>query len=182
MTRKRFFHSLSLLSFLGSFLSAFLSHAFDPYLSPRLGVSLRTLQATLEKVESPVAFTPRPGSQQGTQEARLSRNAGIVQAGSDSENLAVVVLWLPIDTQGKLVGSQAQAYLSALVRLFLPESAETLRWVEQVLQRAVADTGKDSYVESRLSEKHQLKVMYVPTLSPPMFSLTVTAAEEGGLR
>lgn len=182
MTRKRFFYILFLLSFFVFFLGGFLSHAFDPYLSPRLGISLRTLQASLEKVESPVAFAPRPGSQQGTQEARLPGNAGIVQAGSDSGNLAVVVLWLPIGAQGKLAGPQAQAYLSALVRLFLTDSAETLRWVEQVLQRAITDPGKDSYVESRLSEKHQFKVMYVPTLVPPMFSLTVTAAEEDGLR
>jgi hypothetical protein len=136
----------------------------------------------LEKVEHPVAFALRPGSQHGTQEARLPGNAGIVQAGSDSENLAVVVLWLPVGAPGKLVGPQAQTYLSAFVRLFLTDGAETLRWIEQVLQRAMTDSGKDSYVESRLSEKHQFKVMYVPTLSPPMFSLTVTAAEEGGLR
>jgi hypothetical protein len=167
MILERFFRSLFLLSFPVCFLGVFLAHALDPYLSPRLGISLRTLQAALEKVESPVAFAPRQGSQQGTQEARLPGNA--------------VVLWLPINAQGKLVGPQAQAYLSAFVRLFLTESAETLRWVEQVLQRAITDSGKDSYVESRLSEKHQFKVMYVPTLSPPMFSLTVTAAEEGGV-
>src|SRR5262245_5210889 len=83
-------------------LSGVTTHAFDPYLSPRLGISLTTLQTTLEKVGGPVVFAPRPGSQQGTQEARLPDNAGIVQAAGDKANLTAVVLWLPVDAAGKL--------------------------------------------------------------------------------
>src|SRR5262245_27878755 len=92
--------------------------AFDPSLSPRLGISLSTLQTTLGKVAGPVTFAPRPGSSQGTQETRLPENAGVVQAGSSPENLSVVVLWMPVDAQGKLAGAKPKLYLEALVRLF----------------------------------------------------------------
>ena len=156
--------------------------AFDPYLSPRLGISLTTLQSALGEVDGPVVFTPRAGSQQGTQEARLPGNAGIVQAGSDTANLAAVVLWLPIAAQGKFANAKSQAYLDAFAHLFLAESEEALRWVEHVLKRAVAEAGRDPYIESHLYNKHQFKAMYVPTLSPPMLSLTVTAAEDSGMQ
>jgi hypothetical protein len=83
-------------------------YAADPYLSQRLSVSLAALQKSLEKVGGPVTLVPRPGSTQGTLEARLPGNAGIVQAGGGSENLAVVILWLPVDQQGRLTGAKVQ--------------------------------------------------------------------------
>jgi len=164
--------------FLVACLGVSLAHAFDPYLSPRLGFSLATVQKALEKVGGPVVFAPRSGSQQGTQEARLPENAGIVQAGGDSANLSAVVLWLPIDAKGKLAGAKARPYLDAFGRLFTSDSESIVLWIQQVLERAVADTGSAPHLESQLLDKPQFKAMYVPTLSPPMVSLTLVAAEE----
>jgi hypothetical protein len=152
--------------------------AFDPYLSPRLGVSLTTLQTTLAKVTGPVTFVPRPGSSQGTQEARLPENAGFVQASSSPENLSVIVLWLPVDTKGKLAGPKAKLYLGAFVGLFTSDSEPVILWIEQVLQRAIEDGGSAPQVDSLLLDQHQFKTSYLPTLSPPMLSLTVTAGGE----
>ena len=126
-----------------------------------------------------MTFAPRPGSQQGTQEARLPGNAGIVQAGGGVENLAAVVLWLPVDAKGKFVGATARLYLDSFVRLFLADSEEITRWVEHALARAATESGKEPHLESRLLDKHQFKLTYVPTLSPPMCSLTIIAADEG---
>jgi hypothetical protein len=171
------------LFFLGIFsvcLSGATTRAFDPYLSPRLGISLTTLQTTLEKVGGSIVFAPRSGSQQGTQEARLPDNAGIVQAGGDKENLTAVVLWLPVDATGKLAGAKARPYLEAFVRLFLPEGAAIMRWVPEVLERAVADSRGSPHLESQLLDKYQFKALYAPTLSPPMLSLTVVTAEDQG--
>jgi len=180
MIQVRIFHRPSLISLLFCFFISSIppAFAFDPYLAPRLAISLTTLQTTLEKVGGPVTFAPRPGSQQGTQEARLPGNAGIVQAGGGAENLAAVVLWLPVDAKGQLVGAQARPYLDAFVGLFLSDSEETIRWVGQALARATTESGKDPHLESRLLDKHQFKLSYVPTLSPPMCSLTVTAASD----
>jgi hypothetical protein len=159
-------------------LSSTPSHAFDPYLSPRLGIPLSTLQAALEKVAGPIVFAPRPNSPQGTQEARLPENAGIVQAGGGPENLAAAVLWLPVDAQGHLGGGRARSYLEAFVGACTADSQTVVSWVMQVLERAVAAPGNAPYLESRLLPKHQLKTTYVPTLSPPMLSLTVIAVGE----
>jgi len=156
------------------------AYAADLYLSRRLGVSQSTLQKSLEKVGGPVTFTPRPGSTQGTQEARLPEHAGIVQAGGGSENLAVVILWLPVDQQGRLSGAKAQSYLDALVRNFTAESEQVVLWIDQVLRRAVAETRGGPHLESQLFGRYQFKATYAPSLSPPMISLTVTAAEEQG--
>jgi hypothetical protein len=153
-------------------------HAFDPYLSPRLGLSLAALRAALEKVAGPVTFAPRSGSSQGTQEARLPENAGIVQAGGNTENLTAVVLWLPVDAKGKLAGAQAQPYLDAFVQLFTSENESVVLWVDQVLARAIADGGSAPHLESQLLAEHQFKATYMPTLSPPMLSLTVVAATQ----
>lgn len=108
----------------------------------------------------------------------MPENAGIVQAGGNPENLVAVVLWLPVDAKGKLAGTAARSYLDAFVRFFLSDSEEITRWVEQVLERAVTDAGNTPYLESHLLAQHQFKAMYVSTLSPPMLSLTVVAAEE----
>jgi hypothetical protein len=64
------------------------------------------------------------------------------------------------------------------VQLFIPESESILLWIPQVLERARGDSGNGPHLESHLLDKHQFKAMYVPTLSPSMFSLTVVAAEE----
>jgi len=177
MTDRLSLRILILAGFLTASLGGLTVDAFDPYLSPRLGLSLATLQKALEKVAGPLAFAPRPGSQ-GTQEARLPENAGIVQAGGDSENLAAVVLWLPVDAQGKLAGAKARPYLSAFVELFTSESEHMVLWVGQVLERAVADTGSATHLESQLLATHQFKATYLRTLSPALLSLTVVAAEE----
>ena len=168
----------AVVGFLILCLSRTTAYAFDPYLSPRLGFSLTTVQKALERVGGPVVFAPRPGSQQGTQEARLPENAGIVQAGGDTANLLAVVLWLPVDAKGKPAGAKARLYLDAFVRLFTSDSESIVLWIRQVLERAVADTGSAPHLESQLLDKHQFKAMYVPTLSPPMVSLTVVAVEE----
>jgi hypothetical protein len=145
-----------------------------------LGISLTTLQSTLEKVGGSLTFASRPGSQQGTQEARLPDNAGMVQAAGESANLAAVVLWLPVDATGKLAGAKARPYLAAFVELFTPKSEAIMQWIPQVLERAVADSGSRPHLESQLLDRHQFKAMYMPTLSPPMLSLTVVAVDEQG--
>ncbi|MBI3800268.1 MAG: hypothetical protein HY268_25245 [Deltaproteobacteria bacterium] len=176
MSQRRFVRTLILLGVFTVCLSSVTARAFDLYLSPRLGISLTTLQSSLRQVGGSLVFTPRPGSQHGTQEARLPDDAGIVQVGGDKENLTTVVLWLPVGATGKLAGAKAQSYLDAFVRLFAPESEVVLRWIPQVLERAVADSGGGPHLESQLLDKHQFKTMYVPTLSPPMLSLTVVTA------
>lgn len=154
------------------------SCAADPYFSTRLGISLATLQEALGKVAGPVSFAPRPGSAQGTQEARLAGNVGVVQAGGDPGNLTAVVLWLPVDGQGKLGGGEVRRYVDAFVRLFTPDGEAVVVWVEQVLSRAVAEAKETPHLEALLSSGHQFKATYLPTMSPAMVSLTVTAADE----
>jgi len=89
-----------------------------------------------------------------------------------------VVLWLAVDPKGKLAGVKARPYLDAFVRLFTSDSEPIVLWIPQVLERAVADTGSAPHLESQLLDKYQFKAVYVPTLSPPIVSLTVVAAEE----
>ncbi len=178
MLEERSLRIFALLVLLAAGWGGMAAQAFDPYLSPRLGLSLATLQNTLEKVAGPVVFAPRPDSQQGTQEARLAENAGIIQAGGEPENLAAVVLWLPVDAQGKLAGAKARPYLNAFVELFTRDSEPVLHWVEAVLERAVADPGSTPHLESQLFAAHQFKATYMRTLSPAMVSLTVISAEE----
>ena len=182
MPQQRFVRTLILPGLFTVCLSSVTARAFDPYLSPRLGISLATVQATLEKVGGSLTFTPRPESRQGTQEARLPGNAGIVQAGGDATNLTAVVLWLPVDASGKLAGAKARPYLAAFVQLFIPKGDAIMLWIPQVLERAVADSGGGPHLESQLLDKHQFKAMYVPTLSPPMLSLTVVAVEGQDVR
>ena len=143
-----------------------------------LGISLSTLQQSLEKVNRPIVFVPRPGSTQGTQESRLPDKAGVVQANGDRDNLAVVVLWLPIDQQKKRIDSGSRGYLDALVRTFISENEPVVLWLEQVLQRALSESGGTSHLESQLFDTYQLKAMYVPSMSPPMVSLTVTMSDD----
>lgn len=153
------------------------AHAADFSATRRLDVSQETLRKGLEKIGGPVTFTPRVGSKQGTQEARLPENAGLVQAGGDPANLTTVVLWLPVDDKGNLVGMNARAYLEAVVANFVRERERITLWVEQVLKRALSEARGTLHLESQLMEKYQFKATYTPTLSPPMMSLTVTAAE-----
>jgi hypothetical protein len=167
-----FFLLLSLLSFPSTV------YATDFSAARRLGISLTTLQKSLEKVGGPVTFTPRSGSSQGTQEARLPENAGIVQVGGGNENLTVVVLWLPVDDKGNLVGAKATAYLEAVVAQFVSENEQIVLWVDQVLRRAVAEARSAPYLESQLVDTYQVKAAYLPTLVPPMLSLTFTATQE----
>jgi hypothetical protein len=154
------------------------AHAADFFAARRLGVSLATLRKSLEKVGGPVAFSVRSGSAQGTQEARLPENAGIVQVAGGDENLVVVVLWLPVDPAGNLVGAKAHAYVETVVANFVSESEHFVLWVDQVLKRAAGEAKHAPYVESQLADKYQVKATYLPALSPPMVSLTVTATEE----
>ncbi|MGH7963584.1 MAG: hypothetical protein ACRERD_17465 [Candidatus Binatia bacterium] len=175
---QRLFSLALILPFLFiSYLESAVAQAFDPYLAPRLGVSLATLQTALEKAAGPVTFTPRTGSQ-STQEARLADNTGIVQAGGDPGNLAAVVLWLPVDAQGKLAGAKARPCLTTFVELFTPESEPVVRWIEQMLERAIADTATPTHLEAQLFAAHQFKALYTRTLSPAMLSLTVISARE----
>jgi hypothetical protein len=167
-----FFLLLSLLPFPSTV------YATDFSAARRLGISLTTLQKSLEKVGSPVTFTPRSGSSQGTQEARLPGNAGIVQVGGSNENLTVVLLWLPVDDKGNLVGAKATAYLKAVVAHFVSESEQIVLWVDQMLRRAVAEARSAPYLESQLADTYQVKAAYLPTLVPPMLSLTFTATQE----
>ncbi len=150
--------------------------AFDPYFSSHLDLSLSELQTALTKVHGPVTFGPRPGSTQGTQEARLPDNAGVVQAAGSAGNLAVIILWLPVDASGKLVGAHARQYLEAFLQLLSDEKGPFVRWVEQVLEHGVAEKSGKPYLESRLVEDRQFKAMYMPTFTPPMLSLTVEAS------
>src|SRR3989442_1796671 len=122
MPQQRSVHTLILLGLFTVSLSGVTAHAFDPYLSPRLGISLTTLRTALERVGGSITFAPRPGSRQGTQEARLPENAGIVQAGGDSANLTAVVLWLPVDATGNLARAKARSYFGAFVGRFIPKS------------------------------------------------------------
>ena len=150
--------------------------------SSYLGVTLSELQAALEKGGGPLAFAPRPGSAQNTQEARLLENAGVVQAGGSAGNLSVVVLWLPTDGKGKFASVKTRLYLDAFAQLFTDDSAPLVRWVEQVLERAVTEGGDTPSLESQLLDERQFKAMYTPTLSPPMLSLTVEASGSGASR
>src|SRR5262245_8925846 len=129
MLRRQSVHTFVFLGLFTVCLSSVTAHAFDPYLSPRLGISLSILQTTLEKVGGSLTFAPRPASQQGTQEARLPDNAGMVQAAGESANLAAVVLWLPVDATGKLAGTKARPYLAAFVELFTPKSEAIMLWI-----------------------------------------------------
>jgi hypothetical protein len=171
---------LSVLSFLFFVYPVALppSHADDIYLSRRLGISLTTLQKSLEKVGGPVTFAPRSGSTQGTQEARLPENAGIVQAGGGNENLAVVILWLPVDKEGKLAGPQARVYLKSFTETFMSDGEPVFLWIDEVLKRAIADSASGPYLEAQLFDKYQLKATYMPTLNPPMVSLAITASSD----
>lgn len=144
-----------------------------------LNVSLSELQASLRTVDSAVTFAPRPGSAHGTQEARLPENSGVVQAAGSPGNLSVIVLWLPVGTNGQFVNAKSRPYLAALLRVFTEEGDAVVRWVERVLGHAMEDGGKTSHLESQLFDHRQLKALYVPTLSPPMLSLTVEAGGQG---
>lgn len=177
MAKKLSSLALVLLFLFIPYLGSTVAQAFDPYLAPRLGVSLATLQTALEKVAGPLTFAPRPGSQ-STQEARLADNAGIVQASGDPGNLAAVVLWLPVDAQGELASAKVRLCLTAFIELFTRESEPIVRWVGQVLERAVADAASPTHLEAQLIATHQFKAMYRRTLSPPMLSLTVVSAEQ----
>lgn len=169
---------LSTLSFLLFVYSATSSppQAEDLYISHRLGISLTTLQKSLEKVGGPVTFAPRSGSTQGTQEARLPENAGIVQAGGGNENLTVVILWLPVDKEGKLAGPQARVYLNSFTETFITDSEPVFLWMNEVLKRAVTDSAGGPYLEAQLFDKYQFKATYMPALNPPMVSLAIAAS------
>jgi hypothetical protein len=151
--------------------------AQDFAVTRRLGISLATLQKSLEKVATPVTFAPRPGSAQGTQEARLPNKAGAVQASGDQDNLSVVVLWMPIDQQKKRFDPGSRAYLDALVRTFISESESVAVWLDQVLHRALTESESGPHLESQLFDAYQLKATYVPSMNPPMLSLTVATGD-----
>ena len=147
--------------------------AEDFAVARRLGISLATLQKSLEKVATPVVFSPRPGSTQGTQEARLPNKAGAVQVSGDLDNLSVVVLWLPVDQQNKRYAPGSRAYLEALVRTFISESEPVAVWLDRALHRALTEGEGGSHLESQLFDTYQLKATYVPSMTPPMMSLTL---------
>jgi hypothetical protein len=157
------------------FFLSLLSLAINSYGSDRLGISLQTFQQSLGKGREPLTFSPRPGSTSGTQEARLPENAGVVQAGGDPGNLTAVVLWLPLDQQGKLAGSKAKTYLSEFIKPFVSDSEPLVLWVDTVLARARTNSRSERYLESQLTGGYQLKAVYDPTLPSPMVSITVTA-------
>ena len=142
-------------------------------------MTLSELQTGLSKVSGPVTFALRPGSSQGTQEVRLPESAGIVQAAGSSGNLSVVVLWLPVVATGKFATAKPRPYLVAFVEVFTRESDPVVQWIEQVLERAVAEKVNTPHLESQLFDDRQLKVTYVPTLSPPMLSITVEGGGQG---
>jgi hypothetical protein len=173
---------LALLGLLATCLSPSTLRAFDPYFSSPLNITLSELQAALSKVHGPVTFGPRPGSTQGTQEARLPDNAGVVQAAGGAGNLAVIILWLPVGANGRLAGANARQYLDVFFQLLTDDKDPLVHWVEQVLERGVATKDGTPYLESRLIDERQLKAMYTPTLSPPMLSLTVEASGQGSSR
>lgn len=154
------------------------SLALAQYPPSYLGISLSELETALGAVDGPVSLTPRPGSEQGTLEARLAKNAGLVQAAGSPGNLGVVVLWLPIQ-RGAFAHEKSREYLAAFVKLLTTDSTPILRWTEQVLERALAENGSTPYLESQLLEERQFKVTYTPTFSPPMLSLTVTGGGQG---
>jgi hypothetical protein len=136
----------------------------------------------LEKIGGPVAFATRSGSASGTQEARLPENAGLVQAAGSPGNLSVVVFWAPVDAKGKLASVKSRQYMEAFVDVFAKESGPLIRWVEHVLERAVAEGGSTPHLESQFLEDRQFKATYVPTLSPPMLSLAVQGGGQGAPR
>ncbi|MBI3246774.1 MAG: hypothetical protein HYZ50_09725 [Deltaproteobacteria bacterium] len=154
------------------------SAAFAQSFSSSLGISLSELQAALAKGGDAIAFAPRPGSASGTQEAKLPGNSGVVQAAGSPGNLKVIVFWTPVDAQGRLVGVKGKLYLDVFLRLFTDEPVSVSRWVEQSVERAAAEQSGKPSLDSRLVEDFQLKVSYIPSLSPPMFSVTVEAAQE----
>jgi hypothetical protein len=166
------------ISIVGSVLIASATNADDFAVARRLGVSLATLQKNLEKVAASVVFSPRPGSAQGTQEARLPNKAGVVQASGDQDNVSVVVLWLPIDRQNKRIGLESRGFLNALVRTFISDSEPVTLWLEQVLQRALTESESGPHLESQLFDTYQLKANYVPSMTPPMLSLTLMKSVE----
>src|SRR5262249_53895954 len=118
------------------------------------------------------------GSTLGTQEVRLPNKAGVVQASGGQDNLAVVVLWMPVDQAKKRIELGSRGHLDALVRKVISDSEAVALWVDQVLQRALAESPGSSHLESQLFDTYQLKAMYVPSMSPPMLSFTVTASED----
>jgi hypothetical protein len=125
-----------------------------------------------------VVFSPRPGSTQGTQEARLPNRAGVVQASGDQGNLSVVVLWMVVDQQKKRLDSGSRGYLDAFMHTFLSENEPVAVWLDQVLQRALTESENDSHLESQLFDTYQLKATYVPSMTPPMLSLTLMKSPE----
>jgi hypothetical protein len=155
---------------------------YAQYGSSYLNVTLSELQAALGKVNGALTFAPRPGSAQGTQEARLPENAGVVQVAGSPGNLSTIVLWLPVDSKGKLASVRSRQYLEAFIGLFTDDASPLVRWTGQVLERAIAEGGSAPYLESQLVEDRQLKVMYSPSLTPPMLSLTINASDRGPLR
>jgi len=157
------------------------SSGFAQYSASYVGISLSELERALGKVSGTISFAPRPGSEQGTLEARLAGNAGLVQAAGSPGNLSVVVLWVPI-ANGKFAKTRSREYLEALVRLFTNDSDPMVRWTEQVLEHAVTEGASTPYLESQFLDEQQFKATYLPTLSPPMLSLTVTGGEQGTSR
>ena len=109
---------------------------------------------------------------------RLPGKAGVVQASGDPDNLAVVVLWMPVDQQKKRIEPGSRGYLDALVRMFLSENEPVALWLDQVLQRALSEGAGNSHLESQLFDTYQLKAMYVPSMSPPMLSLIFSISAE----
>ncbi|MGE0683731.1 MAG: hypothetical protein AB7P69_22875 [Candidatus Binatia bacterium] len=172
---------VALLLLVLAFLAVNPSSVLAQYPPSYLGISLSELENALGKVNGPVSFAPRPGSDQGTLEAKLPENAGIVQTAGSPGNLGVVVLWISIE-KGKFASASSRAYLGALMQLLTNESGPILRWIEQVLERAVAESGAAPYLESQLLEERQFKVTYLPTFSLPMLSLTVTGGGQGAPR
>jgi hypothetical protein len=89
---------------------------------------------------------------------RLPESAGIVQAAGSPGNLSVVVLWLPVVATGKFASAKSRPYLVAFVEVFTRESDPVVRWIEQVLERAVAEKANTPHLESQLFDDRQLKV------------------------
>ncbi len=85
---------------------------------------------------------------------------------------------MPIDQQKKRIDPGSRGYLDTLVRTFISENEPVALWLEQVLQRALAESAGSSHLESQLFDTYQLKAMYVPSMSPPMLSLTVTMSDD----
>lgn len=176
--RHPFFWALSVCC-LWAFMAPF--PIFAQYAASYVDISLSELKAALGTVAGPISFAPRPGSEQGTLEARLAENAGLVQAAGSPGNLGVVVLWVPI-AKGKFASARSREYLEALVRLFTNDSGPILHWTEQVLEHAVAEGTSTPHLESQFLGERQFKATYLPTLSPPMLSLTITGEGRGTSR